>query len=516
MTDPFVPLPSLSDRVHEWLRGLTTDDDIYRLLSVSFGRVVINRKIENFTILANEVEAGRRWFARAIELKLDWLDRLDEMGRPKKLMKFSNIPGIVKEIRKSQVKEAQRFATITISDSDEEFFAELEGGFHLVKLKTKQALLREGGALQNCLGDGDYDEHLASDRFTYLVLRDSRSRSHAVAEVRTSDNLVWDIRGKQNALPKVKYLAPLASFITERGWPLINRWDAGFVIDDVGRVHYVDSKPGKLSLRGELKIYGCKNVVLPTDLSVTGFLSILGSNIAEPAEFIKAGVVVIERSTGSRLAHHVVVRNSFEIKADADFAALADALVVDGPLQMKNNEFVKQMPSHLRISDWLQANGTQFERFGDDTQILGCVDVTEAKSHGGFTFDADRMVVHPGDMVEIIGGVQGVNRRIHGDLKGKFGALAFVIGSDGGVVDYPGDTGIDSVPLLGSAFRKVLNARLEHGGAYTDSGDIVVDFSSLGIGPPAINESLLVVGEFNFDAIEEFDFDSVDWGAENP
>lgn len=502
MTDPFVPLPPLTDRVHEWLRGLTSDDDIYRLLSLSFGRVVVNRKIEDFTRLANEVEAGRRWFARAIELKLDWLDRLDELGRPKKLMKFSDIPSIVKEIRKSHVKEAQRFATVTLSHSDEELFAELEGGFHLVKLKTKQALLREGGALQNCLGDGDYDEHLASDRFSYLVLRDSRSRSHAVAEVRTSDNLVWDIRGKQNALPKIKYLAPLSGFITERGWPIINRWDAGFVIDDVGHVHLVASRPNKLNLRGDLKINGCKDVVLPKDLSVTGFLSIWGSDIAEPSGFIRAGDVVIEKGSGSQLAHHVVVRNNFEIKADADFEALADALVVGGSLQMKHNEFVKKMPSHLRIADWFQANGTQFERFSDDTQISGCVDVSDAKSHGTFTFDADRMVIYPGDMVEIIGGAQGVNKRIHGDLKGKFGALAFVVGSDGAVVEFPRDTDIGSVPLLGAAFRKVLNARLQHGDVYTESGDIIVDFSSLGSGPVVIDESLLVIEEFDFEAIE--------------
>ncbi len=455
MTDPFISERPLPDRVNDWLRGIANDDQIFNLLKLSFGRVVVNRKIEDFIKLDQEVEAGRRWLARAIEMDSDWLRRTDDLGRPKKLMKFSDIPGIVKEIRKSHVKEAQYFAKITVSENDEEWFADLEGGFHLVKLKSKQALLREGGVLQNCLGDGHYDKYLATDDFIYLVLRDEQSRSHAVAEIRTADNLVWDIRGKQNVTPKLKYLAPIAKFITEREWPIVNRWNSGMVIDDLGRIHFVGDNPERLSLRGRLNIFGCVDVVLPKELSVTEFITILKSSVSEPSNRIEAGDITLEDSSGPFLAQHVVVRNVLELKPDAAFPRISETLIVDGPLQMRNNEFVRRMPSYLRVANWLQANDTRFERLGDDTQILGLVDVNGASSYGTFAIDADRNTVQAGDIVEIIGGLEGSNGRMHGDLLGKFGTLTLPVNMDGGLVEYPCDTETKSVALVGSAFRKV-------------------------------------------------------------
>lgn len=438
MTDPFVPERPLTDRVDEWLRGQVNDDEIFNLLRLSIGRVVVNRKIEDFGKLGQEVEAARRWFSRAIEMGSEWLRRTDNLGRPKKLMKFSDIPGIVKEIRKSQVKEAQYFAKITVSENDEEWFADLEGGLHLVKLKTKQALLREGGVLQNCLGDGDYDKYLSTDEFFYLVLRDDRSRSHAIAEVRASDNLVWELRGKQNKTPKLKYLVPFARFTAEREWPIINRWGDGMVIDDVGHVHFVASKPDRLSLRGDLKFFRCQDIVLPAELSVTGLLSIRKSQISQFSDRLCAGKVVVEDSSGPALASHLVVREMLELKPDAAFESIAHTLVVDGPIQMQNNHHVLDMPSCLHVADWLQANDTRFELFGEDTKLLGCVVVKGAASYERFTLDVDRNVVHPGDMVEIIGGVKGVNERLYGDIRGKFGALVQPMGVDGGVVEFLG------------------------------------------------------------------------------
>lgn len=119
MTVSLTPERPLHERVDEWLRAISDDDEIFRLLELSFGRVILNRKIEDFEKFKREVDIGRRWFKRAIELKSEWLNRLDDLGRPKKLMKFSDIAGIGKEIQKANVKEAQHFAQIVVTESDE-------------------------------------------------------------------------------------------------------------------------------------------------------------------------------------------------------------------------------------------------------------------------------------------------------------------------------------------------------------------------------------------------------------
>lgn len=502
MTDPFTPERSLTDRVDEWLRRIANDDEIFNLLKLSIGRVVVNRKIEDFRSLDQEAEACRRWIARAIEMKSEWLGRVDDLGRPKKLLKFSDVPGIVKEVRKSQVKEAQHFARTVVSDIDEEWFADLEGGFHLVKLKTRRALLREGGTLQNCLGDGDYDEHLANGEYQYFVLRDERGRSHAIAEVRSADNLVWEFRGKQNVSPKMKYLAPFARFITEREWPIINRWRWGFVIDDQGRVLQVDSLPDKLNLRGDLKFFNCEDIVLPRELVVTGFLHFRKSSISVPSEEMSARTIVVESSSGGHLARHVVVRDFLELKPDADLAYIGDVVSVDGPLQMDDNEHIQFMPDHLRVADWFGGRGTRFKEFGADTRIRGCINMRRASAAGTFSLDADRHVVQVGDTVEIIDNVRGVNGVNHGDLRGKFASLVEPMGHDGGILEYPGADEARTISMVASSFRKVPRlpiSALESCCTQVSNDGIVVDLFPERAASP-LND------DYDFD---DFDFDLI-------
>lgn len=374
-----------------------------------------------------------------------------------------------------------------------------------MQLNSRQALLREGGVLQNCLGEGEYDEPLAKDECMYLVLRDERSRSHAVAEVMTDDNMVWDIRGKQNLIPKMKYLAPFAKFFAERQWPIMNRWKSGIVIDDLGHVHSVNSIPDRLSLRGDLEFFNCRDVVLPRELNVTGLLTIRKSKISQMSDQMSAGGVIVGESSGPALATTLYVGDVLELKPDAEFSSIAEVLAVDGPLQLTGNQFVKTMPSYLRVADWLQADGTSFERFGDDTQILGCLDVHGAQSYGGFTLDADRNVVHLGDMVEIIGSVKGINERRRGVIPGKFGSLMRPIGIDGGIVEFPGETQLDSLALIATAFRKVPSPAVTLFSNQTvrvEDGSIVVDlFTPEETFATSENGDVYDPGEFFFDLV---------------
>ncbi len=479
MTDPFTPVLPLQDRVDEFLRALAKDDEIFRLLKLSFGRVILNRKIDDFTKLAGDVDLGRRWLQRAIRLDSEWLRRTDNLGRPKKLMKFSDIPGILREIRKCHTKEAQSLAQIVVAEGDEEWFADLDGGFHLVKLKSRQALIREGGALQNCLGDGYYDDWLAKDEFMYLVLRDERSRSHAIAEIASDDNRVLEVRGKQNKTPVMKYLAPLARFFTEREWPIRNHWRRGFVIDDVGVVH--DTIPDRLSLRGDLIIEDCEDVVLPRELAVTETIHVNRCTISKPAEHMTAAYLLVEGGSGEFLAWGVSVRNMIEYKPDAAFISIGQTVSVDGPLQMDDNQHIKCMPVELRVSDWFGGRSTRFERFGDDTQILGVLGMAGASAFGRFCLDADRNVVQVGDMVEIVENVKGVNHRRNGDLRGTFGSLVEPMGHDGGLLEYPGEDEVRALAMVSASFRRV--SRVHVSGVNSPfarmcNGTIVVDVSA--------------------------------------
>ncbi|MBY3151388.1 hypothetical protein HFO56_03170 [Rhizobium laguerreae] len=459
MTDHPIDDRPLHERVDSWLRGIACDDDVFQLLQLCFGRVILNRKIDDFTKLSAEVSSGCRWLRRSIEMKSGWLDRVDDLGRPKKLMKFSDIDGIMKEIRKSYGKEAQFFAQTVASNDDEEWFADLEDGFHLVRLKTRDAMLREGGVLQNCVGDGAYDQSLADGEYQYVVLRDVRNRSHAIAEIRTKDNLVYQFLGKQNAIPKDKYLLPFVKFMTDREWPIVNRWNNGLVIDDCGHVHRTHAAPENLCLRGDLWLSGCIDVVLPKALTVSGHLKISKSSISHPSDTMNVWALHVEDSSGPYLSDHLVVFEWLELKQDAVFPSIATTLVVGGSIIMSQNHHVQQMPYYLRVSDFLQAWETSFQEFGEDTQIKGLLDVHQNHRLRPFILDAERNVLYPGDVVEITSDLTGVNRRYHPGLEGQFGVVKSCFGSDGGYIMYAANSGLAEVKLIGRNLRKVAQTR---------------------------------------------------------
>jgi hypothetical protein len=453
MTDNPIDERPLNERVDSWLHGIAGDDEVFRLLRLCFGRVILNRKIEDFTKLIRDVNAGFRWLNRSIEMKSDWLDRVDDLGRPKKLMKFSDVDGIMKEIQKSYSKEAQFFAQTVASCDDEEWYADLDDGYHLVKLRTREALLREGGVLQNCIGDGGYDKSIATGEYQYLVLRDDRCRSHAIAQI-GDGNLVCEFLGKQNVVPKDKYLHPFVKFLTEREWPVVNRWHRGFVIDDCGHIHLTRSAPEKLCLRGNLWFHSCKDVILPNSLTVSGHLDIRGTTIAILGDTINARSFAVEESSGPALSNHIVVHQELELTPDAIFPSISDTLVVGGTFSMEGNHHVKTMPDYMRVSDNLQAKDTRFPEFGRDTQIKGVVAIF-SDSVNEFFIDTDRNLVFPGDIVEIVGDLAGSNRRLFRGLTSRFGVVKSCVGIDGGWVIYPEDSGVSEVLMVGRNLRKV-------------------------------------------------------------
>jgi hypothetical protein len=501
MTDPITQDLPLLNRVDDWLRAVANDDEMFRLLKLCFGRVILNQKMDDFAELKFEVGHCRRWLQRAIRLDSDWLRRTDNLGRPKKLMKFSDIPGIMREIQKCDAKVEQSLAQTAVAEGDEEWFADLDGGFHLVKLKSRQALTREGGALQNCLGDGGYDDRLAKAEFTYLVLRDRRSRSHVIVEVSSDDNRVIELRGKQNATPLMKYLAPLAKFFAEREWPIRNHWRRDFLIDDVGVVH--EAVPDRLCLRGDLFMEDCKDVVFPRELAVSESIYVNRCTISKPAEHLTTGYLLVEGGSGDLLAWDISVRNMIEYTPDAAFLSIGKNVSVDGPLQMEGNQHIEFMPVSLRVSDWFGGNSTRFLRFGEDTRILGVIGLVGATASGSFCLDADRNVIHAGDMVEIVGNVKGVNRGRHGDLRGTFGSLVEPLAHDGGLIEYPGEGEVRTLGMISTSFRRVSKVRisgLDSQYASKPDGTIVVDVATADRSPAELDDEY-DFGTFDFDVL---------------
>lgn len=178
------------------------------LLDLSVGRIARKEcrrdigwaKRQNLDEVAHIVD----WLVTAVRTHADWLSKLDEQGRPKKLMKFGSLDAMHAEAEK-QMRKLLTDERPKLGKSDEEDFADEGGEFYLVRMKTPKALRNESNAMRHCVGHGSYDCRLTENRSLMLSLRDRKGWPHMTIEV--ANGSVVQARGKANSQPKQVHAA---------------------------------------------------------------------------------------------------------------------------------------------------------------------------------------------------------------------------------------------------------------------------------------------------------------------
>lgn len=234
---------------------------VNELLACSFGRVIINEfkrgelgadNYAAYVILRLEHIAD--WIDAAVKNDAPWLKNVDNLGRPKKLLKFSNGMQIVREANRDMMLFAQKSRNVVVSQHDEELVKEFDNGYSLVRLLTPTALDRESGQMQHCIGQGAYDQYLKGGEYEYLSLRDPAGKPHVTIEMginkRTGARDLKQFQGKQNQPPISKYQDILIPYLREA--KVIVR-DASpslpYVTDDHGTWHSVYDLPDELEIK---------------------------------------------------------------------------------------------------------------------------------------------------------------------------------------------------------------------------------------------------------------------------
>jgi len=92
-------------------------------------------------------------------------------------------------------------------------------GWTIQRLTTVQQLDQEGDLVQNCLGDGRYDQDMLEGRIDILSLRNKRGRPRCSMEFSREYNSFVSIFGKQNQPPAEKYVERLKAFILDNYAP---------------------------------------------------------------------------------------------------------------------------------------------------------------------------------------------------------------------------------------------------------------------------------------------------------
>lgn len=254
-------LEALRLSIAEEITKLGKSERVNELLACSFGRVIVNEfkrgelSADHYgAYVVLRLEHIADWIEAAVANDEPWLKNVDELGRPKKMLKFSNGMQIVREANRDMMLFAQKSRNVVLSHDDEELVKQFENGYSLVRLLTPTALDRESGQMQHCIGQGAYDQHLEGGEFEYLSLRDPTGKPHVTIEMavnrRTGARDLKQFQGKQNQPPISKYQDILIPYLREAKVTIRDVSPSlPYVTDDHGTWHSVYDLPEELEIK---------------------------------------------------------------------------------------------------------------------------------------------------------------------------------------------------------------------------------------------------------------------------
>ncbi|MCS4090070.1 PcfJ domain-containing protein [Rhizobium sp. BK176] len=285
------------EAISDYLCGLDPDARVQLLLAYCLGRLFIKEdgRGGDWRALANSVD-GRHiadWLRAAVTNGEPWLGNVDEHGRPKKLMKFGKVDQVAAEADKAMAK-ANQLKIAHVADGNEEFVMELGNGLYVVRLLTPEALDYESSMMQHCVGNGGYDQAIASGERQVFSVRGVTGKPHVTIDIDTASGWVVEIKGKQNQFPNSVYTEALAPFFRSRPGIKFLR-TSGLILDQHHRVVHVRSLPDGTVVDGDLRISGGDELVLPKNLTVEGDVEItFVKKITLPETLSVGGTLMIE------------------------------------------------------------------------------------------------------------------------------------------------------------------------------------------------------------------------------
>jgi hypothetical protein len=357
----------------DFLSTFTEHAEVARLLYHCVGRILF--KIKNSKRnwreagLAVDLKDAADWLEVAILHKEDWLLKVDEHGRPKKLLKFTDLEGVLKEANKAMIKRAMQMPVIKIDEGEEVLEQVLDAGWYMVRLLTPRALDNESAAMQHCVGHGTYDVRVLTGQVVILSLRDPHNKPHVTIEIDTRSNSVVQIRGKQNERPKAEYARRVRQFIRDRDYDSIYRpIEIGLVVDEMGKAHSIDNLPEGLAIKGNLDLSEYALTELPAFLEVRGDLKIVGSAIRElPRGLRVTGNLLAAKSRLQSLPVEHGIARSIDVSSTV-ITELPDGLEVDGDLDISDT-MLRKLPEGLVVTGHLKMEATDVAVFPASTIV---------------------------------------------------------------------------------------------------------------------------------------------------
>lgn len=170
------------------------------------------------------------WLLDAAAHQRPWITNVDDLGRPKKLMKCATMEALSQEADKLMARRPNSgprrpSREVLLGPEDEVFVRELGAGYTLVRLLSSAALDVEGMRMRHCIGNGGYDWRL-EDRhgYSYFSIRDEHGQPRATIETATRliDEITYgqirQFQGPRNEPPEAHVVDLVIGAMAEMKW----------------------------------------------------------------------------------------------------------------------------------------------------------------------------------------------------------------------------------------------------------------------------------------------------------
>jgi hypothetical protein len=430
---------------------MSSNEAVAKLCVLSIGRVLMRSWEKNgdwshdFCRYTRDINHVRDWLTSSVADGDPWLKRVDVEGRPLKLTKMHSMEQLVAEADKAFAKKLQKVGKSAAGEG-EELFMVLSDGYKVVQMLTPSALDRESTAMQHCVGLGSYDRHLNDERYALFSLRDHLGHPHATIEVDRKNKALLQLRGKQNALPIMKYLRLLAPFITAERLNSGETASMGFVIGAGGVVHHSSEIPDGAEFDGLVSLQGYEGdpiIRLPVGIVVRGDLFLhkgFEGLLALPGtvsgdvhakyltlpdlspDFKFGGGLNLEGSWVGNLPENLHIRGDLVLKHWRR-VVLPRGLVIDGDLDV-TQAGINELPDDIVIKGSLLASNSTLNNLPDGLSVGGSVFLGSTKhleeippgfSVGDNLMLRDSSVRHIADDV-FVGGMVSINADVASEL----------------------------------------------------------------------------------------------------
>lgn len=371
-------------------------------------RVFVPAKVDEASI--DTIRQVCTWIAEALTSKRQWIERVDNVGRPERLQQISTL----KDAQNRVDKDAERSLRAEFSEAGImlgrkqrqghiKIIEKLPDGSFWIQLLTPAALQEEGTLMNHCLGNGTYNAFIRREGAAIYSLRNSSGLPQVTLQV--ENGTLLQCRDRENAPPLGDDTNAVRAFIRKNNFAMGPDLTLVCLVHQDGEYHSLRETPENFRFNGD---YVLKKAAwlkaFPADFSVAGEILVKGCDELETIDRNVKGATSVKidncpkliKLTGNlsakdsltisynhgleSISGNLRTENRLEINSCYGLVSITGDLIAGRDLEIRNCSALRNMGDKIYAGNTMKINVcTQLRSLGNDITVGGDLEITNCQ-----------------------------------------------------------------------------------------------------------------------------------------